>query len=120
MKQFSKLKNLFPHASKSFLESNPDIGLQDSQPERAHGETLDTLLQREKESFARAHVCITAFTVRPRDCDNLGGGCKALLDAIKNIHLIPDDDPYSIEFEVKQRHVDHFDQEKTLVVITYV
>ena len=114
-----KLKRLFPHASKSFLQANPDIGLQNPEHERVHRETLDISSQRKEKSYQRARVSFTAFTVRPRDPDNLGGGSKALLDAIKHLRLIPDDDPYSIEFEVKQRHVDHFNQEKTLVEIEY-
>jgi len=114
-----ELRKLFPRASKSFLESNPYTGLQNPESERVRGTPLDKALQGKAKGYERAHVCFTAFTVRPRDADNLGGGSKALLDAIKHLHLIPDDDPYSIEFEVRQRHVDHFNEEKTLVEITY-
>lgn len=101
------------------MQVNPDTGLQDTKPERVRGSSLDKASQRKEKGYNRAHVCITAFTVRPRDHDNLAGGCKALLDSIKHLRLIPDDDPYSIEFEVRQRRVDHFKQEKTLVQITY-
>lgn len=120
MVDLSQLKRLFPHGSKAFLEVNADPGLQNPESERLSGSSLDKVPQGEAKSFARAHVCITAFTVRPRDADNLAGGCKALIDAIKRLKLIGDDDPYSIELTVKQRHVDHFDQEKTLVVIEYL
>ena len=120
MADLTKLKRLFPHGSKAFLEVNADPGLQDSESERLSGSSLDKASQREAKGFARAHVCITAFTVRPRDADNLAGGCKALIDAIKKLKLISDDDPYSIELEVRQRHVEHFDNEKTLVEIEYI
>lgn len=119
MANSEKLKDLFRRASKSFLQANPDLGLQSSERERVDRETLDTVLPTKAKSYERSHVIITAFTVRPRDPDNLGGGCKPLLDALRKIRLIPDDDPYSIELEVKQRPVEHFDQEKTLVEIEY-
>lgn len=119
MADFEKLKKLFPRASKAFIEANTDAGLQDPERERIHREALVKTLPGKEKGYGRAHVRFTAFTVRPRDPDNLGGGSKALLDAIKGLRLIPDDDPYSIEFELKQRRVDHFDQEKTLVEIEY-
>lgn len=114
-----KLKRLFPYASQAFLEANPDPGLQDSESERLQGSSLGKTSQGTQKSFQRTRVCITAFTVRPRDQDNLAGGCKALIDVMKNVNLILDDDPYSMELTVKQRHVDHFNQEKTLLTIEY-
>lgn len=119
MADSAKLRRLFPRASKAFFQANPDTGLQDTESKRVPGETLDKVLSGTEAGYERTHLCITAFTVRPRDQDNLAGGCKALIDAVKVLHLITNDDPYSIELEIKQRHVDHFNQEKTLIEITY-
>lgn len=114
-----KLRRLFPYGSKDFLEANADPGLQDPNVEQAPRPSLVQVFPGSEESFKRTYVCITAFTVRPRDQDNLAGGCKALIDALRKINLILDDDPYSMELTVKQRHVDHFNQEKTLLEIDY-
>lgn len=119
MANSEKLKRLFPNASKAFLEANLNSGLQDSQQQRVCGTALDQEIQGKPESYERAHVCFTAFTARPTDPDNIGGGCKALLDAIKKLGLIPDDSPDYIELEIKQRRVDHVSQEKTLIEIQY-
>ena len=119
MVDLSKLKSLFPYGSKDFIEANADAGLQDSKLKQASRSSLVQVLPGKEKSYGRSYVCLTAFTVRPRDQDNLGCGCKGLLDAIKGLGLIPDDDPYSIELTLKQRHVDHFDQEKTLLEIEY-
>lgn len=122
MAGFSKLKQLFPHASKSFISENSDTDaeLQDPESKRTEGKALGCILSGKEKGYERAHLIITAFTVRPHDQDNLTGGCKALIDCIKKLNLIPDDDPYSIELTVKQRHVDKFEQEKTLVQIKYI
>lgn len=114
-----KLRRLFPHASKSFMEANPNPGLPDSEQQPVRGSALDETVQRKPESYERAHVRFTAFTTRPADPDNIAGGSKFLLDSIKKLGLIPDDNAYCIELEVRQRKVDHQTEEKTLVEIEY-
>lgn len=47
----------------------------------------------------RFNVEITLGHSRPYDPDNLPGSLKVVLDALKNIHFIADDDAQSIELE---------------------
>jgi Holliday junction resolvase RusA-like endonuclease len=47
-------------------------------------------------------LVITRFAPRPLDIDNFAGGCKALIDCIKQEQLIPDDDPASVSIEFRQ------------------
>jgi len=45
---------------------------------------------------------VTRYSSRPLDADNLAGGCKPLIDAIRRAGLIPDDDPKTVILEFAQ------------------
>ena len=48
-------------------------------------------------------IIITRVATRDLDPDNLAGGCKSLLDAIRDVGLILDDDAKSVSVEYRQR-----------------
>ena len=50
-------------------------------------------------------VRITRCGTRLLDADNLAGGCKPIVDALRYRGLIPEDDPQSIGLVVQQRKV---------------
>ena len=72
----------------------------------------------EQRSSPRHRVRIISRRVRLCDADNLVGGCKHLIDALRIARIIPEDDPTSISLEVSQEKVKHYDEEETWVEIT--
>lgn len=76
--------------------------LRDSEPERTAVGELLVPDPDEKRSQARIGVRITRHGIRLLDTDNLAG-CKPLLDQIRYAGLIPDDDPETIELELRQQ-----------------
>lgn len=119
MDDTKKLKQIFKYGSKAFFDANPYPQLQDPKSQYSLSKSLDVPTTGPEKSNGRAHLRITAYTVRPRDPDNLAGGCKSLIDCCTQLGLIRGDDPSSITLEVGQKKVDHFSQEKTLLEITY-
>jgi len=117
----TKLKRLFPHASRSFLEANPDLEsrLQNPLKQSLRLQPLDQVPQGKEKGYGRPHLCITSFALRLTDEDNLKGGCKALIDCLRTLNLIDNDDPKSLELTVKQIKVRHRHEERTIVRIQY-
>lgn len=72
----------------------------------------------EQRSSPRHRVRIVSRRVRLCDADNLVGGCKHLIDALRIARIIPEDDPTSISLEVTQEKVKHYAEEETWVEIT--
>ena len=50
----------------------------------------------------RIRLLITRYGSRMLDADNLAGGCKPLIDAVRRAGLIADDDPKSVEIVFAQ------------------
>lgn len=46
-------------------------------------------------------LVLERFGVRPVDADNLAGGAKGLIDALKQLGLVRDDSPTFLELEAK-------------------
>jgi hypothetical protein len=65
----------------------------------------------------RHHIRIISRRVRLCDADNLVGGVKHLVDALRLCQVIPEDDPQSITLEVSQEKVSSYDKEETWVEI---
>jgi Holliday junction resolvase RusA-like endonuclease len=61
---------------------------------------------------------ITRFSTKTLDVDNLAGGCKPLIDQIRYAHLIPDDNPESVEITFAQVKVRTQAEQRTEVRIT--
>lgn len=57
---------------------------------------------RPPSASRKMRVKITASRIRLLDMDNLIGGCKGLLDAIKRLGMIVDDRPEYVEVEYQQ------------------
>lgn len=55
-------------------------------------------------------IIITRHAPRCLDIDNYAGGCKALIDSLKEANLIPDDDPASISVEFRQKKCRQIEQ----------
>jgi hypothetical protein len=64
------------------------------------------------------HLAITRFSTKTLDVDNLAGGCKPLIDQIRYAHLIPDDNPESVEITFSQIKVKTQAEQRTEVSIT--
>jgi hypothetical protein len=100
------------------IRRNPDCAsalenlaarLLDPQPQRAPGAQPLGDPKAQTRSSARIKVCICRKGTRLLDIDNLAGGTKALLDALRYEGVIHDDDPGSIDFEVRQEKVKRAD-----------
>ena len=72
----------------------------------------------EPQGLARHRVRIVSRRVRLCDPDNLIGGTKHLIDALRISRLIPEDDPKAITLEVSQEKVSSYADEETWVEIT--
>jgi len=72
----------------------------------------------ESGSDARHRVRIVSKRVRLCDADNLVGGCKHAIDALRIAGVIPEDDPTSISLEVSQEKVSSYSKEETWIEVT--
>ena len=61
---------------------------------------------------------ITRFSTKTLDVDTLAGGCKPLIDQIRYAHLIPDDNPESVNITFSQVKVKTQAEQRTEVRIT--
>jgi hypothetical protein len=66
----------------------------------------------------RHRVRIISMRVRICDPDNLVGGQKHLIDALRIAGVIPEDDPYSITLQVSQKKVSSYKDEETWVEVS--
>ena len=63
-------------------------------------------------------LSITRYSTKTLDVDNLAGGCKPLIDQIRYAHLIPDDNPESVEITFTQVKVRTQAEQRTEIRIT--
>ena len=75
--------------------------------------------QGEGPGKARITLRVRSLRTRLLDADNLAGGSKFFVDAIRRMGLVPEDDPESVALEFAQQKVSHKDQEETVVTIIY-
>ena len=66
----------------------------------------------------RHQVRIISKRVRICDPDNLVGGCKHLVDSLRDTEIIPEDNPQAITLEVSQEKVSSYAQEETWVEVS--
>jgi hypothetical protein len=93
------------------LESNASVGSMG----KTKGEEGDT-----GRNSPKYRVRIRSHRVRQLDLDNLYGGVKYFVDALRYAEIIPDDDPESISLEVSQEKVKGYKNEKTEVEVECV
>lgn len=139
------LKLLFPRASQAFLEANldtphpirkktptiapqaqesannthADSRLPNSLPQRHKKKPLGCSGKGEEEGFLRTTVSFTGYRVRPLDPDNFAGSVKDLLDGLRHAGAISGDEPWKIILQTDQIKVSHYEDEKTVIQITY-
>ena len=63
-------------------------------------------------------VRIRSYRIKCVDIDNLYGGCKHFIDALRLCGAIPDDDPYSIDLKVSQEKVSKYEEIRTEVEVS--
>lgn len=112
-KEAQAIHDHFPHASAAFLRLNglaptPLAGrLRDPIPQQDAGpQPLDPHQAQEGSpagSCRRHRVTITRCGSRLLDVDNLAGGCKPLVDALRYAGYITNDDPASVELVFRQK-----------------
>jgi Holliday junction resolvase RusA-like endonuclease len=101
-------------------ETNPTLGgaLPHPKPQQNHPNALAVADGRKEKSIVRSKVCITSFRTRTIDTDNLIGGAKFLIDALRRCELIGDDSPEYIALEMRQQKVAKRSMECTIVEIS--
>lgn len=72
----------------------------------------------EQGGATRHRVRIVSRRVRLCDPDNLVGGVKHLVDALRYAGIIPEDNPEAISLEVAQEKVGSYAKEETWVEVT--
>lgn len=110
-------KSLFPRASKSFIDANPQLFA--TQRERSDVPPLESEVPGQGKSDARPVLSIKCFRVRLLDKDNLYAGTKSLTDCIREIGLVSGDTEAEIDIQVSQEKVAHYREQRTEVKITY-
>ena len=74
----------------------------------------------ESKGNPRHRVRIVSRRVRLCDPDNLVGGVKHVLDALRLATIIPEDNPEEIRLEVSQEKVRSYAKEETWVEVTAI
>lgn len=87
------------------------------EPKRTDGRALVGLPSAEAGNRQSHRVRIERRSVAPLDADNFAGGCKALIDCLRQSGIIEDDDPESLEVTFAQVRVRHKREEGTLIEI---
>jgi len=82
-----------------------------TQPQRIQSRTLPPPYEAERGGEVRIDVVITRRSCRLLDDDNLYGGAKPLIDSLRELGLIPDDDTKTIKLECRQVRVSSRAQE---------
>lgn len=94
-------------------------GIPHTQPQPHSGQTLEHPGQGKAADQPAFGLRITRIACQPLDADNLAGGCKFLIDAIRKRGLIPDDDPASVEIAFRQIKAKTKSEEGTSIRITF-
>lgn len=118
----NELARRYPNASESFIQRNlgadyVDPAIPSAKPEPAIQHEVERSDASQKRGSGRFEVRITSYRVRLLDADNLAGGCKFLIDALRYEKLIPDDSPDAIELFISQVRVSKKLSERTEVII---
>ena len=103
----------------------PSRRLLDTLVKHAPKRSLDKVHKAKETSKDCAAKCnplytlsITRYSTKTLDVDNLAGGCKPLIDQIRYAHLIPDDNPESVEITFTQVKVRTQAEQRTEIRIT--
>lgn len=112
----------FPNARESFIQRNldPTHPIQNTiaQPPVQH--VAAPTHARQEGGPDRFKVRITSFRCRLLDIDNLAGGSKFIIDALRYQGFIRDDSPDQIELSFAQIKVPKRTLEETVITIQHV
>lgn len=100
-------------------DDTANFGLQGSKSQQDKRKPLDGKNGGTEKGATRITLGITSYRCRLLDEDNLTGGCKQIIDALKYSGLLHDDSPKEISFKASQVRVAHRKDEKTVVDIEY-
>lgn len=78
-------------------------------------QALEPLPEKQAGDGPRAHLRIERRACRLLDLDNFAGGCKALIDCLKEAGFLADDDPGSVEITFAQVRVRTRKEEGTAI-----
>ena len=67
-----------------------------------HGAQETQELKSQAKNHEKLKLSIRVYRKRELDYDNLIAGCKPVIDALKNVGYLNDDDSKSMEVEIKQ------------------
>jgi hypothetical protein len=93
--------------------------LLDPQLERAPGKGPVGDPAKKTGGAKRIKVVVCRRGSRLIDCDNLAGGCKAIIDALRYEGLLADDNPESVDLEFRQEKVKRGDM-GTEITLTFL
>ena len=94
-------------------------GLQNSFAQWLTSRSLPRAPKAQGGSGPRISVVITRRSIRLLDQDNLWGGVKPLVDQLRAITLIPEDNPTAIKLDVRQLQVAKKTDEGTEVQVIH-
>ena len=83
-------------------------------------EALGSKKGSNKSGGPRYSVRIRSYRIKLVDVDNLYGGCKHFIDALRLCTVIPEDDPSTIDLKVTQEKVSKYAEIKTEIEVTCV
>lgn len=93
-------------------------GVCHAEPQHHVGPEQVAINEGEEGGAGRIEVRITRLGCRLLDADNLAGGCKWTVDALRYEGLIPEDNPQAIVLKVSQKQAAKQDR-GTLIEILY-
>ena len=112
------IRRLFPNASASLFRANKaGRELPSAKPERHVKHEPLAAADKEKGDSAPCKVSIISYRRRLLDIDNLYGGVKWFVDALRYEGVIQDDDPESIALTVSQVKVKTKQEQRTEIEI---
>lgn len=113
-----ELKKIFPNASRSTLQRNLETGGVPPSAEHEQDSVNESLAASPgtHRNPCRCAVVIASYRLRLADEDNLF--IKWHLDALVRAGIIRNDDPSSVQVEVRQFEVEWPDMERTEIYIT--
>ena len=112
------IRKLFPNASASLFKANKAGSELPSAKPQYHAQLQPlAAADKEKGNSAPCKVSIISYRRRLLDIDNLYGGVKWFVDALRYEGVIRDDDPESIALTVSQVKVKTKQEQRTEIEI---
>ncbi len=114
-----RIKALFPRASEDFLDANIGFGLRSETNQSTARKALERPVEGTQKGDDRIGVSYVLYRVRLLDPDAIHGATKVCTDCLQQIGLITGDGPQQITLEVTQEKVNHRNEQRTQLTLTY-